>query len=54
MRFLNVTTQIANDQTEIVRVMNIISLNQKRVMNKLDLKYMSPEEVHMDNNWDDH
>ena len=43
--FLLVTTGMANDINELVRVMGIISMNQKLVMGEAALKYMSPEKV---------
>ena len=36
--------QIHQDNS-IINVLNVVSLNQKRVMTKLELPYMSPEKV---------
>lgn len=44
--FLLVTTGMANDINELVRVMGIISMNQKIVMGEAMLEYMSPEKIH--------
>ena len=49
--FLLVTTGMANDINELVRVMGIISMNQKIVMGDAVLEYMAPEKVHRD--WED-
>ena len=47
--FLLVTTGMANDINELVRVVGIISMNQKLVMGEAVIEYMSPEKVHR--NW---
>ena len=36
---------LSNDNNNIIRVLNVISINQKRVMQHLELEYMSPEWV---------
>ena len=44
--FLGVTTELANDSNDIMQVLNVISINQKRVLETLDIPYMEPEWVH--------
>lgn len=52
-KFLVLNTELNNDNNDIIRVLNVISVNQKRVMDHLDLEYMSPEWVR-GRNGDDH
>jgi len=44
-KFLALNTQLNNDNNAIIQVLNVISMNQKRSMEHLDLRYISPEWV---------
>ena len=45
-KFLNVTTRINNDNNDVVKVLNVISINQKRILETLNIPYMEPEWIH--------
>ena len=45
IKFLGLNTEIANDNNDIIRVLNVISINQKIVMDNAGLGYMEPEWV---------
>ena len=45
VKFLGLNTEIANDNNDIIRVLNVISINQKIVMDNAGLGYMEPEWV---------
>lgn len=44
-KFIRLTTEMAKDNNDIVRVLNVISVNQKRILDNLQIPYMAPEWV---------